>query len=124
MLISTRLAPLLLSVVFVTPDAVAAAAPLPWSVTSGIDVSRGDYGLSIATEMISLPLALGWRSGQWSLRATTSLTRWSGPEGSVVVDGVSVATSTTTVTQSGRGDSTVSVKYSLEAGSRSICYGD
>ena len=53
------------------------AAPLLW--TAGGFASNGDYGNDSTTEIVALPVAVKWRSKDWTLKANTAWIQVSGP---------------------------------------------
>jgi hypothetical protein len=56
-----------------------AAAETRISYATGLDYSSGKYGESESTEVASIPLAIRITNGGWSVRASTSYMRVSGP---------------------------------------------
>jgi len=79
----------------------------------GFDYSRGDYGFSTATEVLSVPVYLTAESDDWLVRLTVPYLTVKGP-GSVVGDvgaGASGAPRPTTKYESGLGDTMLSLTY-------------
>ena len=58
---------------------VATRPPAVASVATGFDYSRGDYGFATDTEVLSVPLNLGYESGPWLLSAGFSHLTIKGP---------------------------------------------
>lgn len=75
-----------------------------WSIGTGFDYSRGDYGFTTDTEMISVPLNVGYDSANWLLRLTVPWVNVKGP--ATVVNGSATARPTTS-SESGIGDTFV-----------------
>jgi hypothetical protein len=50
-----------------------------FSLSTGISYSRGDYGDIADTEVISTPVSVKYRKGNWRLKVSTSWVRISGP---------------------------------------------
>jgi hypothetical protein len=50
-----------------------------WSMSTSLSYSRGDYGDIADTEVISAPVSVKYRKGNWRIKATTSWVRISGP---------------------------------------------
>lgn len=65
---------------------VAAAQAADWSVSAGIDYSRGKYGGSEATEIWYVPLSLKRESGQSTLKLTLPWVCMSSPSGGNIID--------------------------------------
>jgi hypothetical protein len=83
--------------------------PAPaFTVASGLDYSRGDYGFPTDTEVLSFPLDLGYESGSWIWRANLSHLRIKGPA-AIVGDGA--AARPTANSESGVGDIYLSGTY-------------
>lgn len=87
-----------------------------WSVTPGIDYSTGDYGDSDSTDILYLPVSLGYAQGPWSAKVTLSWLQIKGP-GSVVGggDGGVVVGGTDAIDDSGFGDIWAQLSYSVES---------
>jgi hypothetical protein len=89
--------------------------PAVVKIESGLTYSRGDYGLAQDTEVLAVPFGLVYESGPWAFRATVPWIKIKGPA-NVIGDG---AASTggpvrpTSDSESGIGDSTLSVTYKL-----------
>jgi hypothetical protein len=93
--------------------APAPAAPPVITFGTGFDFSRGDYGLATDTEVISVPLILGYSTGPWSFDARVPWTRIEGP--ATVVAGGGTTVRPTTAAESGLGDIFVSSSYRFGA---------
>ncbi len=69
------------------PASAPPAAPSPasasnrgaWSLSSGISFSRGDYGEVVDTEVVSVPVSLRYRRGNWRFKVTLPWVHISGP---------------------------------------------
>jgi hypothetical protein len=61
----------------------AASASKPdkgvWSLSSGISYSRGDYGDIAATEVVSVPVSLKYRRGNWRFKVSVPWVSITGP---------------------------------------------
>jgi hypothetical protein len=87
----------------------ADSAPAPaFSVGSGIDYSRGDYGFPTKTEVTSFPLDLGYDAGSWTWRASFSYLTIKGP---ATVVGGGATPRPTANSESGVGDIYLSGTY-------------
>lgn len=112
-----KLRPLLsLSVLTLTaaslPAQTAAPAgepPAVFSVGTGFDFSRGDYGLATDTEVLSVPLTLGYERGDWLFEARAPWLRIEGP--AAIVAGGGSPTRPTSARESGLGDLSLSSTY-------------
>ena len=82
-----------------------AADPAPvatsWTVGTGADYSRGDYGFTTNTEVFSVPLNLGYESGAWRFNASLP---WLTVRGPAAITGTGGAARPTTASESGLGD--------------------
>lgn len=87
---------------------VATRPPAVASVATGFDYSRGDYGFATDTEVLSVPLNLGYESGPWLLSAGFSHLTIKGP---ATVVGGSGATRPTAASESGLGDIYLGATY-------------
>ncbi len=86
-------------------------APTPPAITTvatGLDYSRGTYGFATETEVLSVPLDLGYESGPWVWRANLSYLTIKGPA-AIVGDGA--AARPTASSQSGVGDIYIGATY-------------
>lgn len=88
---------------------VTADPPSVISVGTGFDFSRGDYGLAEDTDVMSVPLTLGYEQGSWLFEARIPWLRIEGP--ATVVAGGGSPTRPTTAAESGLGDVTLSSTY-------------
>lgn len=75
---------------------------------TGLDYSRGDYGFTTDTEVLSVPLDLGYESGSWIWRANLSYLTIKGPA-AIVGDGA--AARPTANSESGVGDIYLGTTY-------------
>ena len=90
-----------------------------WRLATGLNFSRGTYGGSVATEVVSAPLILRVRRGRFSARASVPFLSISGP--ATIVDtggpggngGPPVPAATGVRNRSGLGDLSLGVGYSL-----------
>jgi hypothetical protein len=88
---------------------VATAEPAAvWTVGTGVNYSKGDYGFPTDTEVFSTPLNLGYESGAWMLRASIPWIRIDGPAANTGTGG---APRPTTESESGLGDIYASATY-------------
>lgn len=90
----------------------------------GVDYSRGDYGTDTDTSLLSVPLSLQVRRGQWQFDASLPWLRVSGDRN--VVPGMGLlgtgllgepAPATERRTTSGLGDLSLSTRYAFDTGS-------
>lgn len=81
-----RLNTALLASAAIALGAGAARAETTYSVATGVDVSSGDYGDAIDTEVVSMPLVLRLTNGTWSFRASASYLQIDGPADVADVD--------------------------------------
>jgi hypothetical protein len=88
-------------------DPAPATPPSAWTVGTGINYSKGDYGFSTDTEVFSAPLNLGYDSGSWLLRASIP---WITIKGPAVNTGGGVPRPTAS-SESGLGDIYASATY-------------
>lgn len=93
--------------------AVADETPAVFSVGTGFDFSRGDYGLATDTEVLSVPLTLGYEQGAWLLEVRAPWLRIEGP--AAVVAGGGTPTRPTAARESGLGDLSLSGTYRFGA---------
>ena len=90
-----------------------------WRLATGINFSRGNYGGTIATNVVSAPMILRVRRGRLSARISVPFLSISGP--ATVVDtggpggtgGTPLPTTTTSRNRSGIGDLSLGIGYSL-----------
>lgn len=89
------------------------AADGTWSIGSGVHYSRGDYGTSTETRILSIPLNFRYDSDPWTVKITVPYLRITGS--SAVVPGVGRVDRNVRgggeTSASGIGDSTVSATY-------------
>ncbi len=107
------LAILALSPGLASADATPVTTDQPgvFTLGTGFDFSRGDYGLTTDTEVLSAPLTLGYEQGAWLLEARVPWLRIEGP--AAVVTGGGSPTRPTSAAESGLGDITLSGTYRL-----------
>lgn len=74
------------------------------AVTSGVDYSRGRYGFSSSTEVLSLPFEITRETGQWVFRAMFSWLNITGPSAAALTGGDGGLTRPTSASESGFGD--------------------
>lgn len=98
----------------------AIAAPAAtWEMTTGLDYSKGSYGDPQDTKITYLPVSLSYATGPWKAKATVSWLRIDGP-GTVIGGGggggiVVGPTTGQRTTESGIGDTWLSLRYSVES---------
>lgn len=73
-------------------------------VGSGVDYSRGRYGLATATEVVSFPLEITRETSRWVFRAMFSWLRITGPSAAALTGGDGGLTRPTSASESGVGD--------------------
>lgn len=107
--------------------AIAALAPLTHanaagttSVSVGVDYASGDYGTTVTTDTISLPVSVKHENGPWTLRASVPFVRVEGnfsrDQGGEVRGNGTVEDSTPPATarsETGLGDLVVAAHYTL-----------
>jgi hypothetical protein len=85
------------------------ATPAPaWTVGTGLNYSKGDYGFPTDTEIFSAPVNLDYESGSWLLRASIPWIRIKGPAANTGGGG---APRPTASSESGLGDIYASATY-------------
>jgi len=84
------------------------------TVGTGFDYSVGDYGLATDTDVISVPLILGYASGNWNFEARVPWMQIEGPA-TVVPGGGSGPVRPTSAVESGLGDIYLSSTYRFGA---------
>lgn len=89
-------------------DPAPAAPPPAWTVGTGVNYSKGDYGFPEDTEVFSVPLNLGYQSGSWMLGASIPWIRITGPAANTGAGG---APRPTAKAESGLGDIYASATY-------------
>ncbi len=98
---------------FADSTPVTTDSPGAFTLGTGFDFSRGDYGLAADTEVLSVPLTLGYEQGAWLLEVRVPWLRIEGP--ATVVAGGGSPTRPTAAAESGLGDITLSATYRLGA---------
>lgn len=107
--ISTAFA-LLAPLTFIAP---AHAEEGRYSVSSGVDYSSGDYGATLDTDIVYVPLSLKYKTDRWSTKLTVPYISIKGP-GNVRPEVGSVTTSNATrTTESGLGDIVAAGTYTV-----------
>lgn len=85
----------------------------------GADYSRGTYGTDVTTEILSVPLTLGYTASNWTLQASVPWLRIKGDTsvvpglGGVIGGRPGTGAATGTTTTSGVGDLRLSATYSI-----------
>jgi hypothetical protein len=79
-----------------------------FSIASGLDYSRGDYGFATDTEVLSVPLDLSYEGSSWVWRANFSHLRIKGPATIVGDGGVARPTASS---ESGVGDTYLGLTF-------------
>ncbi len=95
-----------------TTPAVTVPPPVV-TIGTGFDYSSGDYGLADDTEVMSVPLVLGYTSGNWNFEARAPWVRIKGP--ATVVGAGGGAVRPTAAAESGLGDIYLSSTYRFGA---------
>ncbi len=84
-----------------------------FSLSSGVDYSTGDYGATLDTDVLYVPLSLKYQQERWSTKLTVPYVSIKGP-GSVRPEVGAVGTAgTTRTTESGLGDVVASATYTF-----------
>ena len=96
-------------VALATPAASQQSTSWRYGISTGIDLSSGDYGFSQATDLRYLPVTLRLDHGNWTARMTLAHLRVSGPAGATTL-GVGATRSR----QSGPGDVVLALTRSSE----------
>lgn len=99
---------LLLTLLAFSDDTPAAMAPSRWTLGTGINYSKGDYGFATDTEVLYAPLNLGYEGSAWLLRASIPWISIKGPAANTGGGGVPRPT---TDEESGIGDIYASATY-------------
>lgn len=99
---------LLAGPVFCDEPAPAAVSPPAWSIGTGVNYSKGDYGFPTDTEVFSAPVNLGYESGSWLLRASIPWITIKGPAANTGGGGVPRPSASS---ESGLGDIYASATY-------------
>lgn len=94
---------------FAQATPVTAETPSVITLGTGFDYSRGDYGLATDTEVLSVPLTLGYEQGAWLFEARIPWLRIEGP--ATVVAGGGSPTRPTSAAESGLGDLSLSATH-------------
>lgn len=103
-----------------------AAPPAVWELTTGLDYSKGSYGDPQDTKITYLPVSLSYATGPWKAKATVSWLQIDGP-GTVIGGGTGAVVGTGSgqrTTESGIGDTWLSLRYSVESLPSNIGYLD
>jgi hypothetical protein len=99
---------LLLAVPALPDDPAPAAPATTWTVGTGINYSKGDYGFPTDTEIFSAPLNLSYEVGSWSLGTSIPWIRIKGPAANTGGGG---APRPTASSESGLGDIYANATY-------------
>lgn len=91
-------------------DSASAPPASSWTVGTGADYSRGDYGFTTDTEVLSVPLTLGYESGAWRFHASLP---WLTVRGPAAITGAGGAARPTAASESGLGDLTAGGTYAF-----------
>lgn len=93
-------------------------SPTIQKLESGVNYSRGDYGLAEDTEVFVVPFNYVAERGPWALRATLPWLQLNGPAAVVAGSNGSVGgpTRPTSSSESGLGDSVVALTYKTNTG--------
>ncbi|MFZ5497096.1 MAG: hypothetical protein ACOZE5_17390 [Verrucomicrobiota bacterium] len=92
--------------------ATADQPPSHYTVGTGFDFSRGHYSLATATDVLSVPLTLGYERGPWTFEVRIPWMRIEGPA-TVVSGGGASPVRPTAAAESGVGDTLLSGTYRL-----------
>ena len=90
-------------------QAVAPVPPLPFKFETGVNYSRGDYGLAQDTEVFAVPVSLSYENSDWVLRGSLPWLSIKGPAS--VIEGGGIPVRPTANSESGFGDLTGSLTY-------------
>jgi hypothetical protein len=91
-------------------DADSAVPQPAWTLGTGFNYSKGDYGFATATEFTSVPVNVGYDSGSWLFRASIPWVTIKGPAANTGGGGVPRPT---TASESGLGDIYASATYRI-----------
>jgi long-subunit fatty acid transport protein len=83
-----------------------------FSLAVGLDYSTGAYGETSATETWAVPIALKYRTDDWSLRLATSWLHVTGP-GNLTPEGEPLKGNNAVITEQGAGDIVAALTYTL-----------
>lgn len=85
-------------------------------LSSGMDYSVGDYGQAQDTTVAYIPVSVKVRSNHWTYGITVPYVRITGPESSVISDGITTGNTTATNirTDNGMGDIVLSTHFGFE----------
>lgn len=85
-------------------------------LTSGVDVSTGDYGLSEATDMVIVPTTIGYSNFPWKFTANVNYFDVRGPGDVVIgIDGVIAQDASTDSHTTGFGDVSLSGSWAADS---------
>lgn len=95
---------------------VSYAAGRSIELSGGMDYSVGDYGQTADTTVTYIPMSVKVKSNHWAYGITVPYVRITGPESSVVSDGITTGdtTAVATRTDSGLGDVVLSAHFGFE----------
>lgn len=109
-----KFAPVLLGL---TPSQLLFAAPVAAEdyiqLNTGVDYSSGDYGDTVDTDFLALPIGVKYQADSFYLKASTSYLDVKGPSGVIPGDGGVSSPGGTVTSRSGLGDTWLTAGYSL-----------
>ncbi len=108
-----RVLGLFLSMLLSGDGALSAPAPRPWTLGTGFDYSRGRYGLSEDTQVLSTPAIVTYETQQWTFRGSVPYVTIEGPAEVVLLPAATgaVAAPGASNSVSGLGDVAASATY-------------
>ena len=108
--------PGLLMTALLTASAVSYAEGRSVELSGGMDYSVGDYGQAQDTTVTYIPVSLKVRSNHWAYGITVPYLRITGPDNTVVSDGITTGDTAATGarTDSGMGDVVMSAHFGFE----------
>ena len=83
---------------------------------AGVDYSSGDYGDTVDTEMLALPIGVKYQGDNWYVKAATSYLDVKGPAGVIPGDGGVTTPGGAITSRSGIGDTWLTAGYTLGVG--------
>ena len=83
---------------------------------AGVDYSSGDYGDTVDTEFLALPIGVKYQAENWYVKAATSYLDVKGPSGVIPGDGGVSNPGGAVTSRSGIGDTWLTAGYSLGVG--------
>ena len=85
-------------------------------VNTGVDYSSGDYGDTVDTDFLAVPVGIKYQSDSWYLKASTAYLDVEGPSGVIPGDGGVTNPGGAVTSRSGIGDTWITAGYSLDIG--------